>query len=79
MKKWTTEIFAKHNVHGEITKFCGPHVEAPTLELARQWCIKNCGYLHVTGHELVMEIPCKPGTWEADWDKAIDYDNTQNN
>ena len=72
MKKWCTEIFAKHNVHGEMRKFIGPLIEAPTAELARQWCIENAGWLHVTGNECVAVVDAKTGECE-------DFETTQNN
>lgn len=78
MKIWTTNIYAIHNVTGELATFCGQYVEAPTRELAQQWCDVHCGYLHVSD-ELIAEIGCKEGTLEPDFDNMIDYENTQNN
>ena len=79
MKFWTTEIFALCPIRNEIKTFCGPNIPAPTKELAHKYCQSNgLGYLHV-GDELVMEIPCKAGTYEPDWINAIDYDKIQNN
>jgi hypothetical protein len=78
MKIWVTEIRAKDARTGEMKTWCGDNVEAPTLELAQEWCDNNKGYLKVIG-ELVAEIPCKPGTYEADFSKQVDYDNIQNN
>lgn len=78
MKLWTTSVYAIHNITGEMATFCGQYVEAPTRELAIEWCKKNCGYLHVDG-ELIAEIPCKEGTYEADFGKMIDYENIGNN
>lgn len=80
MKIWGTTIYAKApHANGEIREFCGPNIEAPTQELAYEYCQNNgLGYCYI-GDELVMEIPCKKGTYEPDWDNAIDYENTQNN
>lgn len=78
MKLWVTEIKALDPHTGEMKTWGGDEVEAPTHELAQAWCDQNKGYLKVIG-ELVAEIPCKEGTYEADFDKMIDYENTQNN
>lgn len=61
-----------------MKRWCGPEVEAPTAELAQQWCNENAGHLKVIG-ELVAEIPCKEGTYEPDFTNMIDYENVQNN
>lgn len=79
MKIWTTVIYAKCAVDGVIRQFCGQNIEAPTKQLAHEYCQNNgLGYLHISD-ELVMEIPCKKGTYEPDFKNAIDYDKTQNN
>jgi len=78
MKVWGTSIFAIHNITGELVEFAGENVEAPTKQLAIKWCKINAGYLHVND-EIVMEIPCKAGTYEPDLNKAIDYEKTQQN
>jgi hypothetical protein len=78
MKLWCTEFIAKDARTGELKKWCGEHVQAPTEELAQQWCYENRGYLTVIG-ELIAEIPCKEGTYEPDWDKMVDYEDIQNN
>ena len=78
MKVWLTEIIAKSAKTGELKIWAGENVEAPTFELAQEWCDTYKGYLKVIG-ELVMEIPCKEGSYEPDWDNAIDYDNIKNN
>lgn len=78
MKIWVTEIKALEGRTGEMKTWCGENVEAPTCELAQQWCDENKGYLKVIG-ELVAEIPCKEGTCEADFSKMVDYENIQNN
>lgn len=78
MKKWVTEIKALEAATGQMKKWCGPNVEAPTHELAQDWCDNNMGYLKVVG-ELVCEIPCLPGTHDPDWENMVDYDVQQQN
>lgn len=78
MKKWCTEIKALDACTGEMKTWAGDEVEAPTYELAQEWCNNNKGYLKVIG-ELITEIPCKKGTYEADFSKMVDYENIQNN
>lgn len=78
MKTWVTEIMALEAKTGEMKKWCGDEVQAPTYELAQQWCDNNKGYLKVIG-ELVTEIPCKEGTYEPDFENMVDYENIQNN
>lgn len=56
----------------------GPYVEGLTHTMAQEWCYQNAGHLVVTG-ELVSEIPCKPGTFNPDWDKETDYHTPQLN
>lgn len=72
MKKWVTEFDAICVQSGEMRKWGGPNVEAPTAKLAQEWCYENAGHLRVVG-ELIMEIPCR----EAD--ATIDYDIAQQN
>lgn len=78
MKLWCTEIRALDAMTGEMKTWGGDTIEAPTFNLAQQWCNENKGYLKVIG-ELVAEIPCKENTYEPDWKNKIDYDNIQNN
>lgn len=78
MKKWCTEFMALEAATGVMKKWCGPEVEAPTAEIAQQWCNENAGHLKVIG-ELVAEIPCKEGTYEPDFNNMIDYEQAQNN
>jgi len=78
MKLWCTEIKALEAKTGEMKTWGGEHVQAPTWELAQQWCDENRGYLKVIG-ELVAEIPCKEGSYEPDFDKIVDYENQQLN
>lgn len=78
MKQWVTEFWAIDPRDGQLKKWCGPHVEGLTMATAQQWCYDNAGHLVVVG-ELISEIPCKPGTYEPDWTKKVDYDTPQLN
>ena len=78
MKQWVTEFKAICARTGELKTYGGENVQAPTHDLAQKWCYDNRGNLKVIG-ELVMEIPCKEGTYEPDFKNAVDYDNIQNN
>jgi hypothetical protein len=70
MTKWTTEILAISNETGDLERFCGQTVDAPTYGLAVQWCRENAGYLHVTGR-LVAEIDING--------HVTDYETYENN
>ncbi len=75
MKQYLTEIKAIDPVDGEIKTFAGPNVPGITFADAEVYCQNNgLGYCKVIG-ELVAEIPCKPGSYEPDWDGQVDYDN----
>lgn len=77
MKIWLTEIKALEARTGKkMATWAGENVEAPTFELAQQWCDKNKGYLKVVG-ELVAEVPFENG--KADFSKMVDYENIKNN
>lgn len=79
MKKWITEVTTIDVVTNEIKTWMCDTIEAPTRELAQEWCEKNGkGYLTVTG-ECVVEIPCKKNSLDPDFSKAIDYENMQSN
>jgi len=79
MKYWVTEITALDPKTNEMKKWGGDNIQAPTKELAQEWCNNNYkGYLKVIG-ELVAEIPCKEGGNEPDISRMIDYENIQNN
>jgi len=78
MKLWGTDIIAIDPLTGELKTWGGPDIKAPSKKLAEEWCRINCGYLRVID-ELVCEIPCKPGTYEPDWDNMIDYEQIENN
>lgn len=78
MRLWVTEICALEAKSGQMKTWGGQNVEAPTMLLAQEWCDKNAGYLKVIG-ELVAEIPCKEGTYEADFSKMIDHERIHQN
>lgn len=72
---YVTELNAIDPRDGQLKNWCGPNVPGISFEDARWYCDNNgLGYLRVVG-ELVAEIPCKPGSFEADFSKKIDYDN----
>lgn len=73
MKKWVTEILAIDPVDGQLKRWMGPFIEAPTQELAQEWCNNNyMGFLRV-GDELVAEIPCDDDGGNIKWGEMIDY------
>lgn len=74
MKVFSTIIYAICPVTGELTKFCGQNIEAPTAKLAHEYCQNNgLGYLHVSD-ELVMTVGIKNNTTnEPDWNTKRDY------
>lgn len=78
MKYWVTEFKAIRARDGMLVLYCGPHVQAPTFELAQKWCDENRGYLVVRG-ELISEIPCFEGTFDPDFANEINYEDRQNN
>lgn len=63
----------------ELVWIDGFRIEAPTRELAQEIIDnENYHYLIITG-QLVKEIPCKKGSFEPDWNNAIDYDKLNQN
>jgi hypothetical protein len=78
MKKWVTEFRAIDQQDGQMKTWGGDEVEAPTFQLAQEWCYKNKGYLKVIG-ELIAEIPCKDGTNEPNFKNIIDYESINKN
>jgi len=75
---WTTVIYAKRNPDGEIRKFGGPNIQAPTRKKADQYCIEKLGHCFVQD-KLVSEIGCKKGTLEPDWNTEVNYDHITDN
>lgn len=79
MKEYVTEVKAISPTDGELKKYCGPNVPGISFSDAQAFCENNgLGYCKVIG-ELVAEIPCKPGTHEADFSKMVDYEQSNNN
>ena len=79
MKKFTTLIYAKHNITGEMCTFSGPTVEAFTRTMADDYVKEFLGYCHLSD-ELVGEGDYnEDGT--PDWDsvKYFDEEKTQLN
>ncbi len=79
MKQYITEIKALSPIDGEIKTFAGPEVPGISFSDAQSFCENNgLGYCKVIG-ELVAEIPCKHGTYAADFSKMIDFETQNNN
>lgn len=75
MKLYCTEIKATDWRTGRMTTWCGPEVPGISEADAQNYADQHFGgYLKVIG-ELVAEIPCKRGTYEADFSKMIDHEN----
>jgi len=50
LRIWLTEIKAICPVDGRLKTFGGPHIEAPSLKLAQEYCQSNgLGYCRVIG------------------------------
>lgn len=76
MKKWTTEIKAFDPIDGRLKTWIGDIIEAPSFELAEQWCqINGKGYLRVIG-ELISEIEVDE---KGNLGKEMDYSRTKLN
>ena len=68
-----TELIAKDPLTGELKKFGGPDIEAPTWSIAQQYCQDNgLGYLKVVGKK-VAEIPTDDN-YNPQFDKMVDYE-----
>lgn len=81
MKKWATQVKAIDPTNPErgVISWCGPSIDAISIKDAEKYCQENgLGYCEILG-ELTGEIPCKEGTYEPDWNKAINYNIIQNN
>lgn len=67
MHFWSTEIRAIDPIDGQMKKWAGPNVEAPTRKLAEEWCQQNgLGYCRIKDI-LVAEIDMRTG-------KITDYE-----
>jgi len=79
MKKWLTEIIANDAKTGVQKKWAGPVVNAINLQDAEYYCQNNgLGYCRIIG-ELIVEIPCKKGTYEPDFESTVDYEQPMMN
>lgn len=79
MKKWTTTIKALDPMTNILKSWGGPHICAPSWKIAQEYCnINGLGYCKVDG-ELIAEVPCKPNTYDPDFDNMTDYENQQIN
>lgn len=75
MRQWATEIKAFDPRTDQMKVWGGPNVPGLTKLDAEIYCQENgLGYCKILG-ELIEEIPCKPGTYEADFENKINYEN----
>ena len=75
MKTWSTEVKAKSPVDGSIKTYCGPNIEAETLEEAQEYCENNgLGYCWVIG-QLICEIPTLEDGLTPDFDNQVSYED----
>jgi hypothetical protein len=78
MKKYTTKIMAIDPEDRELKQWGGPVIDAPSWDLAHEYCKKHLGYCEVDG-ELIAVVETKSDGITPDWDKMIDYDNINKN
>lgn len=79
MNQYVTSISAIDPRNGQMKSWEGPRVPGITTADAERYCQENgLGYCKVDGI-LVADIPCKPGTYEPDWSKKIDYEKPNHN
>lgn len=79
MKRWSTEMQVINQETKEPVWVEGMAVIAFTREKAQQILDKyDYNYL-VLGDEIIAEIPCKPGTFDPDWEKMIDHEAIREN
>lgn len=72
MKTWSTLIYAKSPLNGELLEYFGPNIEANTYEEAQEYCEQNgLGYCWIRG-QLRAEIP--ETDLKPDWVNRKDYD-----
>lgn len=79
MKLWDTQMQVLNQETKELCWVEGMRVRAFTREKARAILDKYDYHYLVFGDEIVAEIPCKPGTYDPDWDKMIDYEVIRDN
>lgn len=79
MKTYATEIKAVCPKTGDLKTYGGPNVPGISVDTANDYCQNNgLGYCKVLA-QLIEEIPCKPGTFDAAFDKSVNYDNINSN
>lgn len=76
--KFCTTIQAIDPIDRELKTWGGPNIEAISFGMAELYCQQNgLGYCKITG-QLISEIPCKDGTYDPDFTKQINYDESNN-
>jgi len=82
MRTFSTYIKAINPNTGELCKFCGPNIQAPSKQWAREYCDNSgigWGYLFIDD-EIIETIPCKTGSdFEVDFSKRVDYYTARKN
>jgi len=79
MNQYVTSITAVDPKDGQLKEWGGPNVPGITQADAERYCQQNgLGYCRIDGI-LVAEIPCREGTYEPDWNKMVDFENTNLN
>jgi len=74
MNTYVTSIRAIDPNDGQMKSWEGPRVSGITTADAERYLQENgLGYCKVDG-VLVADIPCKPGTYDPDWNKMQDYE-----
>ncbi|ADY50977.1 hypothetical protein Pedsa_0395 [Pseudopedobacter saltans DSM 12145] len=68
MRKWVTQFQLTEYTTGEIKTYMGEYIEAPSFNLAQQYCNRHKPYLKVIG-ELIAEIDLETGN-RTDYDKV---------
>lgn len=52
----------------------GPNIQAPSMELAQEYCQNNgLGYCKIEG-QLIAEIPVDPNTGNVQWHKQTNFE-----
>lgn len=79
MKLWDTQMQVLNQETKELHWVEGMRVRPFTREKAQSILDKYDYHYLVLGDEIVAEIPCKPGTYDPDWNKIIDYEVIRDN
>lgn len=78
MKTYLTEIKAIDPLDGELKTFGGPNIISLTPKLAEEYLqLNGLGYCKIIG-ELIMEVHCKKGTFEPDWNNTVNFETNLN-